>query len=190
MLSKNNYDNVKMIHKQEFFIINLRKKDEMDELNFVIDLVLEVYIQQNPLMKVIAEIKALLKDKEYNEFTKEEKLLAITKVCWTLKEIRFTILNSIVQILVKYIEPIDQNFLHFIQKNRNKYTNLTVRECFLTRKINTSEEKQNLILEQMKNKQEFKTINDFLNLNVWDVIHKTIEDPIIEKTKTILGKLS
>ena len=35
----------------------------------------------------------------------------------------------------------------------------------------------------MKNKQEYKTINDFLNLNVWDVIHKTIEDPILEKTK-------
>ena len=40
----------------------------------------------------------------------------------------------------------------------------------------------------MKNKQEYKTINDFLNLNVWDVIHKTIEDPILEKTKRTLGK--
>ena len=105
-----------------------------------------------------------------------------------LKEVRFTILSSIVQILVKYIEPIDQNFIHLIQKNRNNYNNLTVRECFLVKINKTSEEKQNLILEQMKNKQEYKTINDFLNLNVWDVIHKTIEDPILEKTKRILGK--
>ena len=35
----------------------------------------------------------------------------------------------------------------------------------------------------MKNKQEYKTINDFLNLNVWDVIHKTIEDPIRKNKK-------
>ena len=175
----------------DYFILNLKKKNptEIDELNFINDLILELYIQQNPLKKVISNTKTLLKNKSYIEFTNEEKLLALTKIGKALKEIRFTILSSIVQILVKYIEPIDQNFIHLIQKNRENYNNLTVRECFLVKINKASEEKQNLILEQMKNKQEYKTINDFLNLNVWDVIHKTIEDPILEKTKRILGKV-
>lgn len=191
MIGENNYTNVQLIHKpSDYFILNLKKKNptEIDELNFINDLILELYIQQNPLKKVISDTKTLLKNKSYIEFTKEEKVLALTKICGALKEIRFTILSSIVQILVKYIEPIDQNFIHLIQKNRNNYNNLTVRECFLVKINKASEEKQNLILEQMKNKQEYKTINDFLNLNVWDVIHKTIEDPILEKTKRILGK--
>lgn len=191
MIGENNYTNVQLIHKpSDYFILNLKKKNptEIDELNFINDLILELYIQQNPLKKVISDTKTLLKNKSYIEFTKEEKLLALTKICGALKEVRFTILSSIVQILVKYIEPIDQNFIHLIQKNRNNYNNLTVRECFLVKINKASEEKQNLILEQMKNKQEYKTINDFLNLNVWDVIHKTIEDPILEKTKRILGK--
>ena len=192
MIAENNYTNVQLIHKpSNYFILNLKKKNptEIDELNFINDLILELYIQQNPLKKVISDTKTLLKNKaSYIELTKEEKVFALTKICGALKEVRFTILSSIVQILVKYIEPIDQNFIHLIQKNRNNYNNLTVRECFLVKIIKTSEEKQNLILEQMKNKQEYKTINDFLNLNVWDVIHKTIEDPILEKTKRILGK--
>lgn len=191
MIGENNYTNVQLIHKpSDYFILNLKKKNptEIDELNFINDLILELYIQQNPLKKVISNTKTLLKNKSYIEFTKEEKVLALTKIGKALKEIRFTILSSIVQILVKYIEPIDQNFIHLIQENRNNYENLTVRECFLVKINKASEEKQNLILEQMKNKQEYKTINDFLNLNVWDVIHKTIEDPILEKTKRILGK--
>lgn len=191
MIAENNYTNVQLIHKpSDYFILNLKKKNptEIDELNFINDLILELYIQQNPLKKVISDTKTLLKNKAYIELTKEEKVFALTKICGALKEVRFTILSSIVQILVKYIEPIDQNFIHLIQKNRNNYNNLTVRECFLVKINKTSEEKQNLILEQMKNKQEYKTINDFLNLNVWDVIHKTIEDPILEKTKRILGK--
>ena len=192
MIGENNYTNVQLIHKpSDYFILNLKKKNptEIDELNFINDLILELYIQQNPLKKVISNTKTLLKNKSYIEFTNEEKLLALTKIGKALKEIRFTILSSIVQILVKYIEPIDQNFIHLIQKNRENYNNLTVRECFLVKINKASEEKQNLILEQMKNKQEYKTINDFLNLNVWDVIHKTIEDPILEKTKRILGKV-
>ena len=192
MIGENNYTNVQLIHKpSDYFILNLKKKNptEIDELNFINDLILELYIQQNPLKKVISKTKTLLKNKSYIEFTKEEKLCALTKICKALKEIRFTILSSIVQILVKYIEPIDQNFIHLIQENRNNYNNLTVRECFLVKINKASEEKQNVILEQMKNKQEYKTINDFLNLNVWDVIHKTIEDPILEKTKRILGKV-
>lgn len=191
MIAENNYTNVQLIHKpSDYFILNLKKKNptEIDELNFINDLILELYIQQNPLKKVISDTKTLLKNKAYIELTKEEKVFALTKICGALKEVRFTILSSIVQILVKYIEPIDQNFIHLIQKNRNNYNNLTVRECFLVKINKTSEEKQNLILEQMKNKQEYKTINDFLNLNVWDVIHKTIENPILEKTKRILGK--
>ena len=61
--------------------------------------------------------KTLLKNKaSYIELTKEEKVFALTKICGAFKEVRFTILSSIVQILVKYIEPIDQNFIHLIQK--------------------------------------------------------------------------
>ena len=140
MIGENNYTNVQLIHKpSDYFILNLKKKNptEIDELNFINDLILELYIQQNPLKKVISDTKTLLKNKSYIEFTKEEKLLALTKICGALKEVRFTILSSIVQILVKYIEPIDQNFIHLIQKNRNNYNNLTVRECFLV-KINNN----------------------------------------------------
>ena len=109
-----------MIHKpSDYFILNLKKKNptEIDELNFINDLILELYIQQNPLKQVISDTKTLLKNKAtYIELTKEEKVFALTKICGAFKEVRFTILSSIVQILVKYIEPIDQNFIHLIQK--------------------------------------------------------------------------
>lgn len=120
MIAENNYTNVQLIHKpSNYFILNLKKKNptEIDELNFINDLILELYIQQNPLKKVISDTKTLLKNKaSYIELTKEEKVFALTKICGALKEVRFTILSSIVQILVKYIEPIDQNFIHLIQK--------------------------------------------------------------------------
>ena len=120
MIAENNYTNVQLIHKpSNYFILNLKKKNptEIDELNFINDSILELYIQQNPLKKVISDTKTLLKNKaSYIELTKEEKVFALTKICGAFKEVRFTILSSIVQILVKYIEPIDQNFIHLIQK--------------------------------------------------------------------------
>ena len=190
----NNYQIFSNSNK-DYYVFNLKSIELVpnilygkDKIDFLIDIILEHFLQINPLKQKILDVKTMLNNKLYCTITKEEKLKLISNVLIILKSLRFKILDSIIQYLIKYIEPIDLEFIQYVNYNRDKYTNLTIRECFIKKRNNNIEIKQNLMLEDINNKQGYEEINEFLNRNLWEVLHEEIEDKIIEKIKIIFGK--
>ena len=131
----NNYQVFSNSNK-DYYVFNLKSIELVpnilygkDKIEFLIDIILEHFLQINPLKQKILDAKTMLNNKLYCTITKEEKLKLISNVLIILKSLRFKILDSIIQYLIKYIEPIDLEFIQYVNYNRDKYRNLTGSSC-------------------------------------------------------------